>query len=55
MLSLKKEAFINQPMELKETTSVGGIGKIFGEKLKMQGYHYAYQFYWPISPIKEGR
>ena len=41
MLSLKKEAFINQPMELKETTSVGGIGKIFGEKLKMQGFHYA--------------
>lgn len=50
--SLRNE-FIIQPMELKEITSVGGTGKVFGEKLKMQGFHYAYQSYGQFLLLKK--
>ena len=40
-------------MELKEITSVGGIGKIFGEKLKMQRFHYAYQLHDQFLLLKK--
>ena len=40
--SQKHQAFISEPLGEKPVTECAGIGKVLGEKLKDNGFEYAY-------------